>query len=358
MDPLRPQRANAIEVHSRGTAYRRRIGGAMLVAGGALAFLTLAVPHPPDRSEVPVLVAGAVAVLLGGGLLARPEAAPGWATPVFVAFGTVLITVTTYVAGVDGTRGADNEILYLLVVIYSFYFLTARQAFVELAIVGVAYGWILLEALPSDIALARWGVTLGTLTVAGQLVRSLNERVNELVGELDATAQRDPLTGSLNRRGLDERMRIELARARRTGEPLTILTADLDGLKELNDRHGHATGDEALVLAAEVIAAGLRDVDVLARTGGDEFVALLPACEAERGREIAEKLRLRMAERSALEPWSGTLSIGVAGAPPLPLDADSLLSASDRALYRAKAGGRNRVSLAGPAELQRALRFD
>ncbi|CAN5536005.1 GGDEF domain-containing protein [soil metagenome] len=346
MDPLRHESRDLTYGYARGTAYRRRIGGGMLIAGGALAFLTLAVPHPAGNDETAVIVTGALALAIGVFLLLRPELAPVWATPVFVALGTVLITLTTRLAGVDGTRGADNEVLYLIVVIYAFYFLPARQAFMQLGFIAVAYGLLLSEALPTEIALSRWGVTLGTLTVAGMLVRSLNERVEVLIGELNASARRDPLTGTLNRRGLDERLDIEVARARRTGEPLTIVTADLDGLKEINDRHGHRAGDEALQLAADVMANGLRSLDALARTGGDEFVIILPNCLPDAGLAIAEGLRRRLRERSGDESAPATLSVGVAGAPTLPLDGELLLTAADRALYRAKADGRDRAALA------------
>lgn len=318
----------------------------MLIAGGALAFLTLAVPYPAGNDPTPVVVAGAAALLIGVALVLRPDAAPPWATPVFVTLGTVLITLTTRLAGVDGTRGADNEVLYLIVVIYAFYFLTVRQAFAQLALVAVAYGLLLSDALPAQVAFARWGVTVGTLTVAGVLVRSLNERMEGLIAELNASVRRDPLTGALNRRGLDERLDVEVARARRTGEPLTIVTADLDGLKEINDRHGHRAGDETLQLAADVMAGGLRDFDALARTGGDEFVIILPNCLPDAGLAIAEGLRRRVRERSGAEPAAATLSVGVAGAPELPLDAELLLTAADRALYQAKADGRDRSALA------------
>ncbi len=342
--------------HTRGYAYRRRIGGAMLLAGGVLALLTTVIPHPvPGGGDAPIVAVALVALLLGGLLVARPESFPQSATPWFVAFGTVLVTLAARTAGVTGTHGADNEVLYLIVVLYAFYFLSTWVAVVELALIGLAYGALLLEAVPFDVAVTRWGVTVGTLSVAGLLVRHLNLRVDSLISELDAGARRDPLTGILNRRGLDERLGIEITRARRTGEPLCVLTADLDGLKQINDRYGHAAGDEALGLAAEVMAGGLRDVDVLARTGGDEFVLLLPNCGTGAGFTIAEQLLEGMRMRSSTESWPTTVSVGVAGAPPLPLDPDALVAAADRALYRAKALGRNRASMAGSAEVRRVL---
>lgn len=355
MAPTRDRRTMPVSPGARGPVFRRRIGGGMLIAGGVLALLSVAFSNASASTETPALVAGAVAVVLGATLVARPSLLPLWATPLLVAFGTVLITLATRTTGVEGVRAADTEILYLLVVIYAFSFLSAPHAFAQLALIGGAYAWLLLESVPPMMASTRWGVTLGTLTVAGVLIRGLNQRFEALVSELDASARRDPLTGALNRRGLDERLGIELARARRTGEPLCVLTADLDGLKEVNDTHGHRAGDEALELTASVIGASLRDVDVLARTGGDEFVMVLPSCEPDVALDIAELLRRRLRERSAKESWPVTLSAGVANAPPLPLDPETLLAAADRALYRAKALGRNRSSVAGQAELKRAM---
>jgi diguanylate cyclase (GGDEF)-like protein len=183
----------------------------------------------------------------------------------------------------------------------------------------------------------------------------MNREVDRLVGALDATAAHDPLTGVLNRRGLEERLGIELTRARRTSEPLTVVACDLDNLKLVNDRHGHAAGDEALALVADVIASALRDVDVLARTGGDEFLVLLPNCDIEAGVRIAEDLREQVSAAAQAESWPATVSMGVACAPPQPLDPDALTVAADGALYRAKSLGRDRVSRAGRNELRKAF---
>ena len=123
MDPLRAQPGLAANAHTRSPEYRRRIGGAMLLAGGRSGFLTLLVPHTANGGDLPIILASSVASLAGGLLIARPRWFPLWVTPFFVALGTVLITLATETAGVSGTGAADNEVLYLMVVLYAFYFL-------------------------------------------------------------------------------------------------------------------------------------------------------------------------------------------------------------------------------------------
>lgn len=346
MDPLRPKANHRASAHVRGVDYRRRIGGGLLFAAGLLAFTTLFTPRSGHETDAVLAVVGAMALVIGVLLVAWPAFAPPWATPLFVAFGTLLITVDIYTGGLEHSFTSDNQVLYLLVVLYAFYFLSARQAVIQLVLVGAAYGWLLLDAVPTAEAAARWAVMLGTLTVAGLLVGLLNRRVELLLAELGASARRDPLTGALNRRGLDERLAVEIARAERTAEPLTLVVADLDDLKGLNDRHGHGAGDQALEMAAEVMRDGLRETDALARIGGDEFVLILPNCEPETGLEIAHKVRARLRQLSADELQPLTISAGAAGAPPLALDPAKLLAAADRALYRAKQAGRDRSSLA------------
>ena len=347
VDPLRPKATFRASAHVRGMDYRRRIGGALMLGAGLLAFTTLLTPHSDRGTEEALAVVGVLGLLIGVLLVAWPAFAPLWATPLFVSFGTALITLDIYTGGLQNSFTSDNQVLYLLVVLYSFYFLRGRQAVVQLALVGVAYGVLLLDAVPIGQAAARWAVMLGTLTVAGLLVGLLNRRVELLLAELTVSARRDPLTGALNRRGLDERLAVEIARAERTAEPLTLVVADLDDLKGLNDRYGHGAGDQALELAAKVMKDGLREADALARIGGDEFVLILPNCEPEAGLQIAQKVRARLRQLSADELQPLTMSAGAAGSPPLALDAAELLAAADRALYRSKQDGRDRSSLAG-----------
>ncbi|MGH9393800.1 MAG: GGDEF domain-containing protein, partial [Terriglobales bacterium] len=178
-----------------------------------------------------------------------------------------------------------------------------------------------------------------------------------LRNQLEQQARTDALTGVLNRRALDAEGQRELAACRRRKAPLTLLAIDLDHFKRLNDSFGHGAGDVALAAAARWLAHDLRSTDLLARFGGEEFIAVLPDRDAERGLLVAERLRARLEaleiehERHRLRL---TASFGVAA---LSGDDDAwgqLLRRADHALYEAKRSGRNCIRLAAAPELEPA----
>ncbi len=164
-------------------------------------------------------------------------------------------------------------------------------------------------------------------------------------------ALQDPLTGLYNRRHLEERLASELAAAQRHGRPVSLLMADVDHFKAINDAHGHLAGDEALKMVAFVLRGAVRKEDVLARYGGEEFVVVARETPLEGAESLAERIR-KAIERSRCA-WQGqdlgvTVSIGVTvsvGAAEFIAGRTErdLLEAADRALYLAKEGGRNRV---------------
>lgn len=163
----------------------------------------------------------------------------------------------------------------------------------------------------------------------------------ELVRRLEHLSTADPLTGLGNRRAFDEALAVELARARRTGAPVTLVMIDLDCFKRLNDAHGHAAGDRALVGVAEVLAAHARTEDRACRVGGEEFALVLSGADARAGREVAERIRRAVAARR-LPTGRLTVSVGVATSDGWS-DPDRLAAAADRRLYAAKKAGRNRT---------------
>jgi diguanylate cyclase (GGDEF)-like protein len=161
-------------------------------------------------------------------------------------------------------------------------------------------------------------------------------------------ASTDELTQLANRRHFDEALQAEVIRAERFGDPVAVVVADLDNFKEVNDRFGHDVGDRVLQTFADVIRENVRDVDLPARYGGEEFTVLLPGTDGEGGRQLAERLRVAL---EALPVLAGdvtvtvTSSFGVASFPD-ESSAAALLRAGDRALYRAKAAGKNAVVVA------------
>lgn len=166
--------------------------------------------------------------------------------------------------------------------------------------------------------------------------------------ELRRLAATDTLTGLANRRHFLDQMALALARCQRHDTPIALLMLDLDFFKQVNDQYGHATGDEVLRHVAGIMAASLRRIDLLGRLGGEEFAILLPDTDVEGATEFAERLRQETATHPASTPTGEiriTISIGVT--PFLADDAhvDTILARADRALYRAKGNGRNRVEV-------------
>ncbi|HKL20818.1 MAG TPA: diguanylate cyclase [Tichowtungia sp.] len=165
--------------------------------------------------------------------------------------------------------------------------------------------------------------------------------------ELERLAVCDRLTGLYNRRKLDERLEQELTRAARYNRPLSVIMLDLDHFKEINDTCGHPAGDTVLAESAVRLKRALRKNDTVGRWGGEEFLILCPETGLRDAAGLAERLRQTFADRDFPEAGRLTASFGVAAcrAEDQP---NKLLSRADRALYRAKKSGRNRVEQEGP----------
>jgi two-component system cell cycle response regulator len=163
----------------------------------------------------------------------------------------------------------------------------------------------------------------------------------------------DPLTGLYNRRHLDAVLSRELEFAQRTQHEVALIMLDLDHFKSINDRFGHAAGDGVLRGVARVLRSRLRVYDTVCRYGGEEIVVVVPGTSLTIAKEVAEDLRVTIQDRKfdELDLQLGvTASLGVAAFPSIAPDADTLLRVADAALYRAKAGGRNRVAVGVPVE--------
>ncbi|MGH8083947.1 MAG: GGDEF domain-containing protein [Lysobacter sp.] len=162
--------------------------------------------------------------------------------------------------------------------------------------------------------------------------------------QLEHTATHDPLTGLLNRAGLSQLQASEVGMARLDAAPYALLLLDVDHFKQVNDRHGHLLGDRALRAVADAVAASVRSGDVAVRYGGEEFLVVLPSTRLDGAAEVAERIRGAVAEVSrASLPFELTLSAGIAAGDPTRDRPEQVFDRADQALYRAKAGGRNRV---------------
>lgn len=181
-------------------------------------------------------------------------------------------------------------------------------------------------------------------------------RVNQHLGtmnqQLERLATTDGLTGLANRREIERAMEFELDRARRVAHPFCLLLLDLDHFKAVNDTWGHQRGDEVLVNVADALRCILRNTDLQARWGGEEFLVVLLDTGREAGLRTAEKVRAAVEALGmrdpAGQPLPITVSVGVACFPEDGSESRSLFAAADEALYRAKQAGRNRVVVAGP----------
>jgi diguanylate cyclase (GGDEF)-like protein len=171
----------------------------------------------------------------------------------------------------------------------------------------------------------------------------------ELLKRISRMAETDPLTGVPNRRQVIEMGQRLMMRCYQDSRPYAMLLLDLDGFKQINDRHGHTAGDKALCSVAQALRRNLRPGDHLGRYGGEEFAVILPDTDADEAGRVAERLRAAVA---GLEPdWASgaarvTLSGGIAFATPGRSDFSQLMVRADQALYRAKNAGRNRIEMA------------
>jgi diguanylate cyclase (GGDEF)-like protein len=292
------------------------------------------IPGDPSFAITPVLVSMAlvVALMLFGPLLSRRALA--WLGPL----GVVMIAYA-----LSATPGAgDGAVLYVWPVLWMTFFFGRRGAIAIVACVGIAHAITLLLLPESSSYAGRWVDVMVSVSVVAGVIVTLVDRNDLLIDQLAGEARTDALTGLLNRRGFDERATLEIAHARREGRSIAVVAFDLDHFKRVNDEWGHDVGDRALAHTAAVLSAHSRDIDVVARVSGEEFVALLPGSDIAAGETFAERVRLALFESRFDDLPRIKLSAGViaAVAPPT---IESLLQGADFALYKAKRTGRDRT---------------
>ena len=317
------------------TAFRlTRIRNLAPFAAAALAPYALPLPGAA-WATAPLLVSIALTLLVAGAMVLGPwDRWPDWA-----ALGPALAYLLA--VGVMREAGGGNVSgvgpMVLLPVVWLALYGTRRVLAVVLVAVPLVY-WLplVLEGAPRYPESGwRIGMLITILAATiGLTVQRLHDQVRAQAGRLDDLAHQDDLTGLPNRRAWLTQLRAALARAGRGAEPVSVALIDIDRFKLVNDVRGHEAGDALLVEAARAWSGVLREGDVLARMGGDEFALLLPGCDAEEAGEVLD--RMRAAELSAtwsagITQWEGLEA------------ADALVRRADQLLYEAKRAGRNRV---------------
>jgi diguanylate cyclase (GGDEF)-like protein len=185
----------------------------------------------------------------------------------------------------------------------------------------------------------------------GERILDWQEQLLAAREALREQATRDHLTGLWNRRSILEMLEREVARGRRDGVPVGLIVADIDLFKHVNDTRGHQAGDVVLRETARRMQAAVRPYDTIGRYGGEEFLVVLPNCDAAQSVQIAERLHRCVGEKPVELPEAAvpvTLSVGVTATSAEPIGAEALLKVADDALLRAKRAGRDRVVLAEP----------
>ena len=206
----------------------------------------------------------------------------------------------------------------------------------------------------------QFASTLAARWKAEKLTQALNQNLESMVEmrtaelrkayrQLEYQASHDSLTELLNRRAIFDVLRREISRIKRTSKPITLILADIDHFKNINDTYGHNMGDAVLVETAGRLKACIRPYDSVGRIGGEEFLVVLPECDSEDGIVVAERIRATIARDLVIIPgqtFSITISMGLTTASPnQTIKPDSLITAADQALYSAKRDGRNKIKV-------------
>ena len=315
-DDLR-SRAEAIRIGARLTLVAA-------IAGIAYAVATWAEPH---RAAIVALFLASMAtghlpLAAGADRVARnPLREPlllGWVVCSFAYVAPIV--------ALDGGVASPYTVLFVLPVVFvGFSFpqgsVVAVGALDVLALVGVG-----IASGSTQATLAFFAACLAIIALLCALLALDQERRREALARI---SRADPLTGCLNRRGLEERLDAELAGCRRSGESAGLVVIDLDHFKEVNDTHGHAAGDALLRWVVDRAESVLRPVDSVGRLGGDEFAVVVPGADSGEAMDVADRLRSALAERVPV-------STGTASFPAEAADRDALHRRADRELYANK----------------------
>lgn len=309
--------------------------------GGLLLLATLLFEGPAERDEGQLAQVAVAALAVATFILAGFNRLPLWFLRLAPAIGTLLVTLSILAAGAGAA--AAYAMYMVWVVIAAAMFLDLRLILLHAGAAIAAYAFALAQLEGFDeLDPLRLTMLAGTMLVLGLVTAGITGQFRRVLGQLEAAATTDPLTGVLNRRAFEEMFDVELERAARGQFGVGVVMVDLDGFKRFNDEHGHQAGDAALQRLSRALEEHTRAIDHVARVGGEEFAIVAPESSAAGTLALAERLR-RAVEIEFSGPYGLTASCGVAAYPENGGNRTDLIGAADKALYEAKARGRNRA---------------
>jgi len=264
----------------------------------------------------------------------------------------VMIGFITWVLMYTGRIESPLHDLYILVIIVSALTLGKLATLLEMTLIAACYIWLGYPQQQDELLSLPFGTKLlaqiSPMLLVAYITTMLSADIRRAYGHMKVLSETDELTGVLNMRAFTAVAERAFHQAERYARPFSVLMIDSDSLKQINDSYGHETGNRLLRLTVECIQGQLRQTDLIARYGGDEFVVLLPetACSGAVG--VADRIRRSM--ETALLPTregtvTATVSIGIAGYPNHGAELESVLEKADQAMYASKTGGKNRTTM-------------
>ena len=327
----RPRRAGWIRwaLHAADTAGQHQARtsalAALFLAGACMALTTNAMDASRTQDSMIAALVGATGIPTAIVLLRWGTRMPKWSIHAFLVAGVAVVSVGALLSNDTGLTIATTG-LYAWVVIYAAAFYDWPVAVAHVVPVAVGVTVVLTATDATEKPVGTIVMILGSAAVSAGVV-------GWLARQLRAVASTDLLTGLPNRQAFEAVLPREMAWSARSGTPLCLAIADVDGFKGINDTHGHQAGDEILAALPKQWKPTLRDGDLLARVGGDEFVVLLPECDLIDAVVVLERMRM-----ASHPPCSVGVALLVPGETP-----DRLMARADRALYDAKRSGAGRV---------------
>ncbi len=312
-----------------------------------LAFMSSERPH---TASIAVLAA---AELLVGLALLFGRGMPGWGVRALGISGAIVaISVGVAVARPLG----PTPLWYVLPGIAIARFCGRREALLNLGLLCVSYAVALAFADDPQVPVLMYGTVVSIVVLLVAAHARQVRFTGKVMSQLETAAAVDPLTSLLNRGALGVAFAGEVERALASGQPLSVALFDLDHFKSINDTLGHDAGDDALCRFARILEAERSAADLAARMGGEEFLAVLSETDADGAERFAQRIAARLAEPVRGDLPVVTASVGIASLSDRLATPSQLLTAADRALYRAKELGRNRAVVAGDEPVPGARR--